>query len=382
MNAAAQRVFEVRPAVREAIGLILSLVGPSGGGKTFSALRLATGIQRVTGGDIYFVDTENNRGLHYADRFKFQHVRFGAPFSPDDYLAAIQQCARQKASVIIVDSASHEHSGEGGVLWMHEHELNRMAGDDMAKRERVKLLAWSKPKAARQRLINTVLQLNTNIILCFRAKEKLKIVKGKDPEPLGWQPISGDEWMFEATLQCLLPPNSAGMPRWVSSLEGEKSIMKLPEQFRTLMLDDEGNALRLDEERGESLAQWAVGGTKKSARERDVDELVASFAKCGSHEEFAKLEKKRQGLWTKATPQSLKDRMKESSEGARVRLHAPAPPKAADWTDTLRGQTTLVGLEECWKGCMAAFNDNPPLECDEAYQLQREALGEAEGNGR
>jgi ABC-type sulfate/molybdate transport systems ATPase subunit len=55
-----QRNFEARDAVREHVPLLIGLTGPSGGGKTFSALRLATGIQQVTGGDIYFVDTERH----------------------------------------------------------------------------------------------------------------------------------------------------------------------------------------------------------------------------------------------------------------------------------------------------------------------------------
>ena len=68
MNAPA-RTFEAKPAVRQKVPLLCGLVGPSGGGKTFSALRLATGMQQVSGGDIYIVDTEARRALHYADRF-------------------------------------------------------------------------------------------------------------------------------------------------------------------------------------------------------------------------------------------------------------------------------------------------------------------------
>ena len=47
------RTFEAKPAIREAVPLLVGLTGASGCGKTFSALRLASGIQSVTGGDIY-----------------------------------------------------------------------------------------------------------------------------------------------------------------------------------------------------------------------------------------------------------------------------------------------------------------------------------------
>jgi adenylylsulfate kinase-like enzyme len=69
-----ERKFTANDAKREHVPLLIGLTGPSGGGKTFSALRLATGIQQVTGGDIYFIDTESRRALHYADQFKFKHV--------------------------------------------------------------------------------------------------------------------------------------------------------------------------------------------------------------------------------------------------------------------------------------------------------------------
>ena len=84
------RTFEAKPAARESVPLLVGLMGPSGCGKTMSALRLATGMQSVTGGEIYVIDTESRSALHYADDFTFQHVPFGAPFSPLDYLDAIE----------------------------------------------------------------------------------------------------------------------------------------------------------------------------------------------------------------------------------------------------------------------------------------------------
>ncbi|MBN8803508.1 MAG: AAA family ATPase, partial [Sphingopyxis terrae] len=171
------RTFEVRPARRERVPLLIGLTGPSGGGKTYSALRLATGIQQVSGGEIYFIDTESRRALHYADRFKFQHIPFDAPFGSLDYLVALQQCVKAGAGVVIVDSMSHEHEGPGGLMDLHDQAVQRMAGDDYAKRERVKMLAWSEPKAKRRQLINGILQLNCNFIFCFRAKNSSKPMK-------------------------------------------------------------------------------------------------------------------------------------------------------------------------------------------------------------
>lgn len=255
------RTFEAKPAVRESVPLLVGLMGPSGGGKTYSALRLATGIQRIAGGDIYGIDTEARRMLHYADRFRFKHIQFDAPFGSLDYLAAIRQCVKAGAGVVIVDSMSHEHEGPGGLLDYHDRELDRIAGDDHGKRDRVKMLAWQKPKSARQQMISGILQLNANFIFCFRAKEKLKIVPGKQPVPQGFMPIAGEELVFEMTVNCLLLPHADGVPAWRSDQVGERMMMKLPEQFREIFAKEQP----LSESIGEKLAAWAKGGATGTA---------------------------------------------------------------------------------------------------------------------
>lgn len=265
MNAHA-RSFEVKTATRESVPLLVGLMGPSGSGKTYSALRLASGIQAVSGGDIYFVDTEARRALHYADRFKFKHVQFDAPFGSLDYLAALQQCVANKAGVVVVDSMSHEHESPGGMIDFQDKELDRLAGNDWQKRERVKMLAWQKPKAARRQLINGLLQMNANFIFCFRAKNSVKPIK-KDGKteivPMGFMPIAGEEFLFEQTVNCLLLPNSGGVPTWQSENIGERQMMKLPVQFREIFSDNKP----LSEDIGRKLATWAKGGapTPKAA---------------------------------------------------------------------------------------------------------------------
>lgn len=255
MNAHA-RTFDAKPAVRESVPLLIGLMGASGSGKTFSALRLATGIQEVTGGDIYFIDSEARRALHYADSFKFKHVQLDPPFGSLDYLAAIEHCVKQGAKVVIIDSMTHEHSGPGGYLLTQDAEVERMAGNDYAKRERVKMAGWIKPAALRGRMISGILQMNVNLIFCFRAKEKTKPVKGGGIQEFGFMPIAGEELLFEMTVNCLLMPKSNGVPTWRSDAVGEKMMMKLPRQFEPIFADN--NAL--DEAAGRALAAWAKGG--------------------------------------------------------------------------------------------------------------------------
>lgn len=255
MNA---RSFAAKPAAREKVPLLIGLMGCSGSGKTFSALRLATGIQSVVGGKIYGVDSEARRMLHYADHFKFEHVPFDPPFGSLDYLAAIRFCVEQGAAVVVVDSMSHEHSGVGGMIEFQEQELERLAGNDWAKRERVKMLAWQKPKAARRKLIDGLLQLNANFIFCFRAKETVKPVKigGKtEIVPQGFMPIAGDEFLFEQTVNCLLLPQSGGVPTWKTENAGERLMIKPAKQFDAIFAESKP----LSEDIGRALAEWARG---------------------------------------------------------------------------------------------------------------------------
>lgn len=247
------RSFEDTQAARAEVPLLIGIMGPSGGGKTYSALRLATGIQQVAGGDIAVIDTESRRALSYAEKFKFRHLDFKAPFSPLDYLAAIEHFANKGAKVIVVDSMSHEHDGPGGVLEMHD----ALMGGDFKK----SFQAWMKPKAERRRMINTILQLPIHFIFCFRAKEKLKPVQGGQPKELGFMPIAGEEFVFEMTANCLLLPNAGGVPTWISDYSGEKMMMKLPEQFLSIL--ERGK--QLDEAMGRKMAEWARGGAPLTA---------------------------------------------------------------------------------------------------------------------
>lgn len=250
---AQMRAFQDKPAIRQAVPLLIGLVGASGSGKTFSALRLAAGMSPDA--PIYVIDTEARRSLWYADKFKFQHIDFQAPFGSLDYLAAIQHCVSKGARTIIIDSQSHEHEGVGGVLEFHETEAERLSKAWGCSRDKANMSAWAKPKSQRRQLLNTILQMPINFIFCFRAKEKIDL-KGPKPKTMGWMPIAGEEFIYEQTLNCLLMPNAGGVPSWQPEEMGEKAIIKLPEQFKSIFAKQQP----LSEEIGQKLAAWARGG--------------------------------------------------------------------------------------------------------------------------
>lgn len=310
------RTFTDVPATRSSVPLLVGLGGASSSGKTFSALRLTTGIQQVVGGDIYGIDTEARRMSHYADYFKFRHVEFKPPFGPLDYLEAIQYCASKGAKTILIDSLSHEHEGQGGVLEIHEQELERMAGSDWAKRERVKMAAWIRPKAERRKLIQGILQLGINLVCCFRAKETAKPVKnpqgGKtEIVDMGFVPIAPMEFVFEMTLMCLLYPGSKGVPTWNSSLLGEQSMMKCPVQFESIFTEQK----QLDENIGQQLAEWAKGGPASTAATVDKPTTASTTASAGAGANQGVLD---------AIQKAINEATKKRPEGVAERDHKVA----------------------------------------------------------
>lgn len=248
--------FTFRPAVRENVGLWINLIGGTGSGKTFTGMRLASGI--AGNKPFALLDTENRRALHYADQFKFDHAEIRPPFRPDAYADAIVAADAAGYPVIVVDSGSHVWAGDGGVLDWQEEELDRMAGQDWGKRERVKMSAWIKPKMAHKHMVQKLLQVKAHIILALRAEEKIEMVKdsqgklqvqkkqsltGKD----GWIPICDKNLPFEATCSFLLLASAPGIP----------NPIKLQEQHRALFPLDQP----ITEESGQRLAAWAAGTT-------------------------------------------------------------------------------------------------------------------------
>lgn len=249
MNAPA-RSFKAKPAVRAEEALSIGLIGPPGGGKTYSALLLARGIQKVRGGDVFLIDTEGGRARKYADEFKFLHVDFQPPHRPDEFLAAIQAQVKLNPACIIVDSLSDEHEGQGGYLEWHDEMIPRMGGNEWA--------AWAKPKAARKKLINGLLQIRVPLIFTFRAREKTQAIKDGSKTKItniGWQPVAPLEIVHALDVTCVLPPRADGKPVWRSDKIGEDFIIKLPKFLAHAFSAD----APLDEETGRLLALWAHG---------------------------------------------------------------------------------------------------------------------------
>lgn len=261
--------FAYRPAVRDRVGLLLGIAGPSGSGKTLSALRIARGLADGDDTRIAFIDTEGGRGKHYApapgegpgpSRFAFQHGDLRPPFTPEAYQAAVVAAEDAGFDVIVIDSFSHCWDGDGGLQDMHTVALDKIAGDEAWKRDKLSVGAWKEPKLRHKRLVSRLLQCRSHLVICMRADEKLRmetveengrkktvIVQPKDmPVEERWVPIVERRFPYELTVSLLLTPVRPGFP----------VPIKLQEQHRAAVPLDRP----LSEDTGRALAAWARGG--------------------------------------------------------------------------------------------------------------------------
>lgn len=239
--------FTFRPATRINTPLIVGLAGPTKSGKTYSAHRLAAGMAQ--GKPVVMINAEGAKGHQYADKFTYLAAEIQPPYRPERYTEILTDALKLEPGVVIIDSGSHMHDGPGGLIEYQSDELDRLAGDDRAARLRMNPSAWIKPKAAENEFIYKMLEADCHIIICFRAKEKMKWVKGGPPIELGWQPIAGDRITFETIFTLTLPPHSKGVP--------DLAISQMREPFDTLIPAGQ----QLSEETGRQLAAWAAGSS-------------------------------------------------------------------------------------------------------------------------
>jgi energy-coupling factor transporter ATP-binding protein EcfA2 len=288
--------FTIKPAKPINNRIIVSIAGPQASGKTTSALRLATGIVKATGGKICFIDTENKRALQYASAFVFNHLELDPPFSPKRYEEAIEFAEKQgygEGDVIIIDSMSHEHEGPGGVLEIHAEYMKEKKYD-----QRFNMLGWNHAKKDRKRLISyTLSRTPCHVILCFRAKQGLKevTVNGKTQYVnTGLERIGADEYSYEMNIALILPQGSMGKPDWsekasrINEFGGEMPLTKLLRETEQIT-EETGRAIaeitsskpqeeNNDEQKIKSIARDVVQAIRKASDPTDLYMVMQDFS--------------------------------------------------------------------------------------------------------
>lgn len=183
-------------ATKRGTKLRCAIYGPAGSGKTFTALRMATGI----GGRITLIDTEHQTASKYADRFTFDVCDL-QDRSVDGYRCAIVAAA--PCSVLIIDSLSH---GWGELL----QEIDKLAATRFRGN---KWAAWSEGTPKQKALIETILGFPGHIITTMRSTTEWQTVNegGRaKPQRVGLKPEqrAGIEYEFDLVIE--LSPNHIG----------------------------------------------------------------------------------------------------------------------------------------------------------------------------
>ena len=169
-----------------------------------SALLFARGLAGPNG-RVTLIDSESGRGSLFADIIPggYKVIEIGPPFSPERYQEAFE-VAEAESDVVVIDSLTHEHNGDGGVLDMQEAELDRMAGDNWQKREACKMAAWIKPKMSHKKFVMRILRASCALICCLRGEEKTHISKEEGKSKVITDkfssPIFDQRFLFELLL--------------------------------------------------------------------------------------------------------------------------------------------------------------------------------------
>ena len=240
--------FTLRKAIRSDSIPLIGIQGKSGTGKTFTALLMARGIVGPKG-RIGMIDTERGRGSLYADQIPGGYeVGELDRFSPGDYIEAINAIERADIDILIIDSASHEWEGEGGV--------RDMAAKSEQKRG-IGIHNWIQPKAQHTKFVQRLLRTKIPVIVCMRGKQltKQKKVNGKTEVVKDdyTSPIQDSDFIFEMTAYMeILPDHSIDLTKWSHPDLKGCFPTKGPVTIET----------------GEKIAAWAEGTKKPAAKKK------------------------------------------------------------------------------------------------------------------
>jgi hypothetical protein len=200
----AQIVFH--KAERKRSKLRLAIAGPSGAGKTYSALLIGGGIVPID--KIAVIDTESGSADLYADLGPYSTLTVTPPYDPQKYIDAIHAAEQAGFELIVIDSLSHAWSGEGGLLDKQGKATDsKYHGNSWA--------AWREITPQHNQLVETMLHSPCHIIATMRSKTAYEQVTDgsgrKKIEKLGMAPIQRDGIEYEFTTVFDLSINHTAM---------------------------------------------------------------------------------------------------------------------------------------------------------------------------
>jgi hypothetical protein len=264
--------------------IMVGVAGGTGSGKTLSALKLAFGLK---GDDsrVAVIDTEHRRALLYTPPYRFLHMDFEPPFHPDHYVEAARAAAELVGNegVVVIDSATHEWIGEGGVQDMAEERLSAMVARAQERNpggwvnpDTFTPMAWGEPKRLHKRFVHEMTRIGSHLILSYRAENKVEFREEMDSkgrkklkiEEAGPQLITGrrEDPAYECLAFMMFDKSQPGRPRFTH----KPLLQKLHGLFG--QLDKEGYGDCIEVVHGRALRYWREGNPVDEALARAVED--------------------------------------------------------------------------------------------------------------
>jgi hypothetical protein len=197
--------FTFTTATKTQAKLRMALQGPSGAGKTYSALsickHLTTSMEKVA-----VIDTEHGSASKYADDFAgFQTCAIAHNYHPQHFIDGLDAAAQAGFEAVIIDSLTHAWNGPGGFLELVDEEVKRMSAKGWKADS---FAAWKNLTPIYNRLVQSILSSPLHVIVCLRAKQEYEKVKGDDGkvkvQKVGMAPEIRDNFQYEMDVEGML----------------------------------------------------------------------------------------------------------------------------------------------------------------------------------
>ena len=179
--------MDLLTASRKKAKIKIAIQGPSGSGKSMSALLIAFGLCGAWN-KISVIDSENRSADLYADLGPYKTLSLEPPYSPERYIEAINVCLVAGMEVIIIDSTTHEWDF---LLDFH----SSLQGNSFTN--------WAKVTPRHDAFVNKILQTDAHFICTIRTKQEYVLAdkNGKlVPEKVGMKAVQRDNLEYEFTL--------------------------------------------------------------------------------------------------------------------------------------------------------------------------------------
>ncbi len=211
--------IQFRKATKEQSRLRLSIAGPAGSGKTFTALKVATELSAILGGTIAVIDTERGSASKYSDLFEFDVLNLDE-FHPEKYIEAMKAAEKAGYNFLIIDSTTHEWNGKGGILELHESAVQK-------SRSKNSYTAWAEVTPLHQKFVDAILNSKCHIIASVRSKSDYvqdKNESGKtEIRKVGMASIQreGMDYEYDVMIEMDLNHNGVIMKTRCNALDGK-----------------------------------------------------------------------------------------------------------------------------------------------------------------